>query len=255
MTTSAIDRIEPDPRAPALARHAAEVAGAAVPPLADPARGAAPARAAATGARPLRGDGLRRPGPVHHDGRPAGRAAARPRALQLPRDERAHLRPPRGPRPRRLVLQPRRGQPGRRLPGPDACTTFLITSRGCSSSARPRLRRTIPARSSMRAVRRRPDPRPASYLIRATRPARSNPARPGTLEHFLVERYILYALANDRLYQGQVHHHPYPLQRQKSSLSTSRSSRPPASAGPDRPPLAHFARGVDVKVYALHRAV
>lgn len=36
-------------------------------------------------------------------------------------------------------------------------------------------------------------------------------ANPGTLEHFLVERYFLYARQRVHLYQGQVHHRPYPL--------------------------------------------
>jgi uncharacterized protein len=103
-------------------------------------------------------------------------------------------------------------------------------------------------------VRRRPDPRPASYLIRAapTGPVRS--AGPGTLEHFLVERYLLYALADDRLYRGQVHHHPYPLQS-ANVLSLDESLLAAADIPrPDRPPLGHFARGVDVKVYAIQPA-
>jgi uncharacterized protein len=102
-------------------------------------------------------------------------------------------------------------------------------------------------------VRRRPDPRPASYLIRANPIGAGRPAQPGTLEHFLVERYILYALADDRLYQGRVHHHPYPLQG-ADILTLDESLL--AAAGirrPDSAPLGHFAAGVDVKVYALRR--
>jgi uncharacterized protein YqjF (DUF2071 family) len=100
-------------------------------------------------------------------------------------------------------------------------------------------------------VRRRPDPRPASYLIRATPTGPVRSAEPGTLEHFLVERYFLYALANDRLYLGQVHHHPYPVQSAEvlaldESLLAAAGIRRPAS-----PAIGHFARGVDVKVYAL----
>ena len=48
-------------------------------------------------------------------------------------------------------------------------------------------------------VRSRPDPRPASYLIRAVTTGPVGPAQPDTLEHFLVERYLLYALANGRV--------------------------------------------------------
>jgi uncharacterized protein YqjF (DUF2071 family) len=102
-------------------------------------------------------------------------------------------------------------------------------------------------------VRRRPDPRPASYLIRAIPTGPVRPAEPHTIEHFLVERYALYSLANDRLYRGQVHHHPYPLQAadvitlDESLLSAAGICRP------DMAPLSHFARGVDVKIYALQR--
>jgi uncharacterized protein YqjF (DUF2071 family) len=100
-------------------------------------------------------------------------------------------------------------------------------------------------------VRRRPEPLPASYLIRAIPTGPARPAQPNTLEHFLVERYILYAVAHDRLYQGRVHHRPYPLQ---SATILSLDENLLASAGVSRPntvPLAHFASGVDVKVYAL----
>ncbi len=100
-------------------------------------------------------------------------------------------------------------------------------------------------------VRCRPRPRPASYLIRACPTGSIQPARPETLEHFLIERYILYALANDRLYQGRVHHQAYPLQR-ADVLSLDESLLTAAGVRrPDTDPLGHFAAGVDVKVYAL----
>ena len=254
MPTPAIDRIGPTREPGRWPVMRQKLAGAAVPALADPARGAAPARPAATGARPLRRDGLRRPGPVHHDGRPARRPAASPRLIQLPRDERAHLRPPRRPRPRRLVLQPRRGQPGRRRPGPEPGTTFLIITRGCSWSARPRPAPTIPVRSSTRASAAGPIPAPlpTSSAPRPTGPVRPGPARnartfPRRTVHPLrpCERSALPGPGA-----------PSPLSRcnrRRSSRSTSRSSRPPTSAGPVDP-SAHFARGVDVKVYAIQSA-
>ena len=113
-----------------------------------------------------------------------------------------------------------------------------------------------PARPILYAgIRVRPDPAPASYLVRARPVGPVSQARPGTLEHFLVERYILYALANDRLYEGRVHHAPYPVQG--AEVHTLDESLLAASGirRPDVMPLAHFARGVDVKVYALRRAV
>jgi uncharacterized protein YqjF (DUF2071 family) len=77
-------------------------------------------------------------------------------------------------------------------------------------------------------------------------------ATPGTLEHFLAERYLLYAQRRDgALRCGQVHHLPYPLQRaeladwDESLLAAAGIERPPAA------PLVHFASGVDVEVFGL----
>jgi uncharacterized protein YqjF (DUF2071 family) len=103
-------------------------------------------------------------------------------------------------------------------------------------------------------VRRWPGPLPASYAIRARTSGTPEPAQPGTLEHFLVERYVLYALSTHRLYQCRVHHHAYSLQ---SAQILSIDETLLAAAGLDRPrgpALVHFARAVDVKVFPI-RAV
>jgi uncharacterized protein YqjF (DUF2071 family) len=102
-------------------------------------------------------------------------------------------------------------------------------------------------------VRHPTHPLPASYLIRATATGPVRTAEPGTLEHFLVERYILFAMAADRIALGRVHHRPYPLQ---SATLRSLDETLLAAAGiarPEVPLLAHFARGVDVKIYALEK--
>jgi uncharacterized protein YqjF (DUF2071 family) len=94
---------------------------------------------------------------------------------------------------------------------------------------------------------------PASYLLRAEVRGPVAPAVPGTLEHFLVERYYLYCRWAGQLYRGQVHHAPYPLQR-AAILSLDENLL--AAAGLDRPsqpPLAHYAAGVDVEVFWLRR--
>jgi uncharacterized protein YqjF (DUF2071 family) len=80
------------------------------------------------------------------------------------------------------------------------------------------------------------------------------PAQVGTLEHFLVERYLLDAAHRGRLYRGQVHHSPYPLQTAEVAALDETLL---AAAGIDRPtdmPLAHFARGVRVEVFPLTHA-
>ncbi|MGC8639355.1 MAG: DUF2071 domain-containing protein [Isosphaeraceae bacterium] len=100
-------------------------------------------------------------------------------------------------------------------------------------------------------VRRWPAPAPASYLIRGEVSGPVQPARPGTLEHFLAERYLLYTIGRDRLYQGQVHHLPYPLQ---AARILSLDENLLAASGIVRPTgelLAHYATGVDVEVFPL----
>jgi uncharacterized protein YqjF (DUF2071 family) len=62
--------------------------------------------------------------------------------------------------------------------------------------------------------RRWPAPRPATLDLEYEISAPLGPAAPGTLEHFLVERYVLFArhpLLG--LVEGRVHHPPYPLRR------------------------------------------
>jgi uncharacterized protein YqjF (DUF2071 family) len=75
------------------------------------------------------------------------------------------------------------------------------------------------------------------------------PAEPGTLEHFLVERYILYASADGRLIQARVHHEPYPLQRARFEGLEEDLSDAAGVPGASGPLLAHYARGVDVEVF------
>jgi uncharacterized protein YqjF (DUF2071 family) len=82
------------------------------------------------------------------------------------------------------------------------------------------------------------------------------PAAPGTLEHFLVERYILYAAASDGLRRARVHHAPYPLQ--PGVLDRLARESLVAAAGIQRPetdPLAHYASRVDVEIWPLEDLV
>jgi hypothetical protein len=79
-------------------------------------------------------------------------------------------------------------------------------------------------------------------------------AAPGSLEHFLMERYILYtADAEHSLRRARVHHQPYPIQRadvldcEETLIWAAGIKRPPSA------PLRHYAREVNVKVYPLEK--
>lgn len=98
-----------------------------------------------------------------------------------------------------------------------------------------------------------PGPLPARCAVRYTPVGPVTPAPAETLEHFLAERYILYAYKEGRMYRGQVHHPPYPLQR---AVVHSLDESMVAAAGiahPDEPPLAHYACEVRVHIFPLHR--
>ena len=91
---------------------------------------------------------------------------------------------------------------------------------------------------------------PADSAIDVRVPAATPaPVAVGTLDHFLIERYLLYTTHRDRLIRGQVHHTPYPVQNAEIiELDESLV----AAAGTDsarNPPLVHFSAGVDVKIF------
>ena len=99
-----------------------------------------------------------------------------------------------------------------------------------------------------------PGPLPGRCSVTCSPHGEPAPAAAGTLDAFLVERYLLYSFNRDRLGMAQVHHSPYPLQRAEvHSLDESLL----AAAGirrPDTAPLVHYAREVSVRVYSPRRA-
>jgi hypothetical protein len=104
------------------------------------------------------------------------------------------------------------------------------------------------------AVRQHAGPRPASCTLGYRTGGQPAPARPGSLEHFLIERYILYAHAGDTLFRGRVHHAPYQVQPAtlhslQENLLAAAGITPAAIA-----PLVHYVRGVDVEIFPLEVA-
>jgi uncharacterized protein YqjF (DUF2071 family) len=92
-------------------------------------------------------------------------------------------------------------------------------------------------------------------LLGEAEPNRSRPAGqaiPGTLDHFLVERYLLYAQGRSgQIFCGQVHHNPYPV-RQVELLECEDTLLASHGLGVARRP-DHLAgsEGVDVEIFPL----
>lgn len=84
--------------------------------------------------------------------------------------------------------------------------------------------------------------RPISEALRAER---------GTLDHFLVERYCLYAQDNQgNFYRGEIHHAPWSVQQAEATLETNTVA--PFELPPIEPKL-HYARRIEVLVWGLEK--
>lgn len=71
-------------------------------------------------------------------------------------------------------------------------------------------------------------------------------AEPGTLDHWLMERYWLYCTHRRRLYRAGVHHRPWPLQPAQADIEVQtllEATNLPVSGSPAR---LHYARRLDV---------
>jgi uncharacterized protein YqjF (DUF2071 family) len=78
------------------------------------------------------------------------------------------------------------------------------------------------------------------------------PVSPGSLDHFLIERYVLFAARRGHLLRARVRHQPYPVQR--AVLESWRESLSPRAGLPElrTPAAVHFSPGVDVELFWRH---
>jgi uncharacterized protein YqjF (DUF2071 family) len=75
-------------------------------------------------------------------------------------------------------------------------------------------------------------------------------AESGSLEHWLTERYCLYAQnSKGDLYRTEVHHLPWPLQKAEVEIISNNMLSPFNLQLPDVPPLFHFSSRVDVVIW------
>jgi uncharacterized protein YqjF (DUF2071 family) len=80
-------------------------------------------------------------------------------------------------------------------------------------------------------------------------------AVPGTLEHFLTERYCLYTTTRSGAPRRlDIHHKPWPLQIADAQITVNTMAAAAGITLPDVPPLLHFAKRMDVLTWGT-RAV
>ena len=93
-------------------------------------------------------------------------------------------------------------------------------------------------------------PRPAVFEARFRPDGPVRRAAPGSLEHWLTERYCLYSAGrNGRLMRADVHHAPWPLQPALLELRANSMVEPSGLRLADVEPLIQFAERLDVVVW------
>jgi uncharacterized protein YqjF (DUF2071 family) len=78
------------------------------------------------------------------------------------------------------------------------------------------------------------------------------PPAPGTLEHFLTERYCLFTVdRHGRPYSVDIHHPPWPLQIAEASIAANTMALSSGIILPRDEPLLHFSKRQDVVAWRL----
>ena len=76
-------------------------------------------------------------------------------------------------------------------------------------------------------------------------------SQPGTLDHWLTERYCLFAQdRRGQLIRNDVHHEPWPLQNARAEIATNTMLSPVGLSVDGPPPQLHFAERIDVVVWS-----
>jgi uncharacterized protein YqjF (DUF2071 family) len=76
---------------------------------------------------------------------------------------------------------------------------------------------------------------------------------PGSLEHWLTERYCLYTTTGRSVFRAEIHHLPWPLQDAGAEIEVNSMGTAAGITLPDMPPLLHFSRRLEVLVWPLRR--
>jgi uncharacterized protein YqjF (DUF2071 family) len=77
----------------------------------------------------------------------------------------------------------------------------------------------------------------------------------GAIDHWLIERYCLYAAdRRGRVFRGEIHHDPWPLQPARIEIQTNTMAVPLGIELPQTTPLLHFARRLDAVAWTLEDA-
>lgn len=114
-----------------------------------------------------------------------------------------------------------------------------------------RMRLGVTGRGDVRyeSARTHRDARPANFAATYRPDGDVRPAGPGTIEHFLVERYLLFAAAPRGLLTVRIVHPPWPLQRAVASIDRNTMGHAIQVPLEGAPRFLHFGARVDVRTW------
>jgi hypothetical protein len=93
---------------------------------------------------------------------------------------------------------------------------------------------------------------PACFEGRYRRLEAMESVQPGSLEHFLTERYCLYtADPEGRTLRAEIHHRPWPLHRAEAELDRCTYLEASGFESPQIEPLLHYSPRIEVAVWRL----
>jgi hypothetical protein len=99
------------------------------------------------------------------------------------------------------------------------------------------------------------DGEPTELVLRYRPTGLEAPPAPGSLEHWLTERYCLYTLdERGDVLRADIHHPPWPLRTAQAAFALNTMADPYGLELNDPPALLHFARRQDVLIWPLGRA-
>jgi len=96
---------------------------------------------------------------------------------------------------------------------------------------------------------------PADYVAHYRSVAPVEYAPPGTIAHWLTERYSLYTSFHNQLYRGEIHHKQWPLQAAELEIEQDTMALSHNIHLPDTAPLLHYSEMQEVLIWPLHHVV
>lgn len=93
---------------------------------------------------------------------------------------------------------------------------------------------------------------PAEFIASYRPVGQAYYAAAGSMDHWLSERYCLYAACQpDRVVYGEIHHPPWPLQPAEVEIRTNTMTQSLGIDLPDTQPLCHFSRYQEVVAWPI----